>query len=108
MRLQDPHDRERVAGRLEGDGVAGPEPAGERLDLGRCGADPAGGPHQSLLGDRDLAEVAMDVQADRTHGSLLALRLETRRANDTYGSVLTAHPGSRRGGQLQIAGSQPI
>ncbi len=33
---------------------------------------------------------------------------ETRRANDNYGSVLTAHPGSRRGGQLQTTGSQPI
>jgi hypothetical protein len=28
--------------------------------------------------------------------------------NDNYGSVLTAHPGSRRGGQLQTTGSQPI
>src|SRR5262249_45154009 len=28
--------------------------------------------------------------------------------NDNYGSVRAAHPGSRRGGQLQTAGSQPI
>src|SRR5712691_6524328 len=28
--------------------------------------------------------------------------------NDNYGSVLAAHPGSRRGGQLQTTGSQPI
>jgi hypothetical protein len=28
--------------------------------------------------------------------------------NDNYGSVPAAHPGSRRGGQLQTTGSQPI
>jgi hypothetical protein len=28
--------------------------------------------------------------------------------NDNYGSVFAAHPGSRRGGQLQTTGSQPI
>jgi hypothetical protein len=28
--------------------------------------------------------------------------------NDNYGSVLAAHPGSRRGGQLQTMGSRPI
>ena len=108
MRLQDPRDRERVAGRLEGDGVVGSQAAGERLDLGRRGADPAGAPDPTSLGDRALAEVAMDVQPDRAHGGLLPLRVENRRANDTYGYVLTAHPGGRRGGQLQIAGSRPI
>jgi hypothetical protein len=34
--------------------------------------------------------------------------LKPFRAHDNYGSVLAAHPDSRRGGQLQIAGSQPI
>ena len=28
--------------------------------------------------------------------------------SDTYGSVLAAHSGSRRGGHIQHAGSQPI
>jgi hypothetical protein len=82
MGRQEPDDRERVAGGLEGDDVVGPEPAGERLDLGRCGADPAGGPDSSRLGDRDLAG-AKDARPIERMAAPLE-RLEARRANDTW------------------------
>jgi transposase len=99
-------DGEGIAGGLERDLVVGRQGAGERLDGLRVGGEPPRRAHLARLGDGDLAEVAADVGPDRAHDDLLSG--ETRRANDNYGSVLTAYPGSRRGGQLQTAGSRPI
>jgi hypothetical protein len=62
-----------------------------------------------VLEDRDLAEVTVHIQPDEPHPAPFLLARQVRkRANDTYGSVLAAHPGSRRGGQVQHAGAQPI
>jgi hypothetical protein len=83
----------------------------EQLELVRLRLHSPRKPDPTVLGHRDLAEVAMDIQPDKSASPLL---LSGRSARDeagkttTYGSVLAAHPGSRRGGQLQSAGSQPI
>src|SRR4051794_30648277 len=44
----------------------------------------------------------------RTITSLVVDAREAAGDNDNYGSVLSAHPDTRGGGQLQTAGSQPI
>jgi hypothetical protein len=82
----------------------------EQLERGRRRLDPPRTAHMTTLGDRDLAEVTVHIQRDEAHAYLLSLAAQRRRGgqNDNYGSVLTAHPGSRRGGQLQTTGSQPI
>jgi len=58
----------------------------------------------------NLAEITVHIERDEAHRYLLPLAGHGDEAgkNDNYGSVLTAHPGSRRGGQLQTTGSQPI
>ena len=56
-----------------------------------------------VLPDRDLRELAMHIQPDtsashRYTSNLLRLTIwESRRANDTYGSALAAHPGKSQG-----------
>jgi hypothetical protein len=109
VRLDDADDRKRVAGRLECHLVAGGQALGEELERRRLRLNAARKAHLPSLGDRHLAEVAVDVEPDEAHHS--SSRSLTRRRDgqhDNYGSVLAAHPSSRRGGQLQIAGSQPI
>ena len=99
VRLDDPSDRQRVPGRLQRDPVTRVKLHGElaqllgsRRDL-RCTA------RDTLLPDTDLAEVAVHVQADTAslHGCLLSLAFDgvsrRRRAHDTDGFVLKAHPG---------------
>src|SRR6266536_1750549 len=52
----------------------------------------------------------MDIKPDETHRTPPLGRYRRRRGgrHDSYGSVLAAHPDSRRGGHLQTTGSQPI
>ncbi len=111
MSLDDPGDRERVPGRLEHHLIIPGKTLREQLKPRRRRLDPPGTAHPTTLGDRDLAEVAVHIQRDEPHAYLLSVNQRTRRRggqNDNYGSVLAAHPGSRRGGQLQTTGSQPI
>ena len=98
-RLEDPRDRERVAGRLERDLVVGPQTVREDLELLGRGLDPAGEANVTVLADRDRAEVAVDVESDEPHAQL-SLRLGSReqvgirhrriRARGTTGSVAEA------------------
>jgi hypothetical protein len=65
----------------------------------------------AVLSDRDLAEIAMHIHPDAAHLHPLISMTIAREApdeNDNYGFVLAAHPDTRGGGQLQIAGAQLI
>src|SRR5262245_21688985 len=112
MRLDDPRNLERVAGRLERDLIVTAEALRQQLKRRRLALHPPRQPHLPSFCDRDLAEVAMDIQADEPHRTPPPLSLvnDWRRGgrHDNYGSVRAAHPDSRRGGHLQTAGSQPI
>jgi hypothetical protein len=56
--------------------------------------------------DRDLAEVAMDIQRYRSHTILLAVDgWENRWANDIDGSALAAQPGKSQGRPIKSPGS---
>jgi hypothetical protein len=50
----------------------------------------------------------MHVHPDAAQHHLLVDVREAAGDRDNYGSVLSAHPDTRGGGQLQTAGSQPI
>jgi hypothetical protein len=64
VRLDDPRDLERVAGRLQRDFIITAEALREQLKRRRRGLHPPRQPHLARLRDRDLAEVAMHVQPD--------------------------------------------
>ena len=109
--LEDTRDGERVAGRLQGDLVVGGQAGGEELELARARGDAAGRAQASALADRHLAEVAVDVDADRSHGRSPSLAWLWRSAGgriDTDGFVLVSTPGcSRRGGHRQDRARSP-
>jgi hypothetical protein len=66
VRLKEPGDAQRVAGRLKRDVVMAAQALREHSELlGRAG-DAARRANRAVLIDRDVAEVAMDVQADET------------------------------------------
>ena len=112
MRLEDPRDRQRVAGRLQHHPVRRRQAPREQLQLLRRRRDPPGRARPAALADRDLAEVAMHIQPDRSaHRHLPARRRRQRESggqNDTYGFALAAHPGKSQGRPATPAGSQPI
>ena len=110
VRLDDPGDGQGVAGRLQDDLVLGPQAAGELLErLGR-GGHPPGRAQPALLDDRDLAEVAVDVQTDASASSSSSTAAARRRQ---AGTTTTTDPcswharASRRGGHLRTPGSWP-
>ena len=86
----------------------------EQLQLLGRRIDPARRAHLTVLGDRDLTEIAMHIQpdrsTDRSHLVLLWLlnSREKQRANDTDGFALTAQPGKSQGRPLKSPGSKPI
>ena len=112
VRLDDPRDPQRVAGRLQRNLIVDAEALRKQQKRLRLGQHPPGQPHLACLRDRHLAEVAMDIQPDETHRTPPPLFAWYRRRrggrHDNYGSVRAAHPDSRRGGHLQTASSQPI
>jgi hypothetical protein len=67
MRSEDAGHPERDAGRLERHLVIVAEALREQLELLGCGLDAARRADLAVLGDRDLAEVAVDVKADEAH-----------------------------------------
>ena len=99
VRLEDPRDLPRVAGHLQHHPIARAEALRKQLQRRRRRLDPARRTDLARLDDRDLAEVAVDVQPDAPHPlSLPRRRSEGNRwANDTDGFVLTAHPGRSQG-----------
>ena len=110
MRLEDPGDRQPVPRRLEHHLIVARQGSARTARARPASSRPAPPAAPAALGDRDLTEVTMHIQRDDTHPTSSRLDCTRRRGgqNDNYGSVLAAHPGSRRGGQLQTAGSQPI
>jgi hypothetical protein len=99
MRLEDPRDLPRVARHLQRHPIPWPQTlTKQRHHLGRRD-DPTRRPHLTLLNDRDLAEVAMNIQPDVSHLTPVhAPKVrENRWANDTDGSVLTAQPRQSQG-----------
>ena len=77
--------------------------------LGR-GRDAAAGAHTSLFADRDLAEVAVHIQAERAHFPLLMDEVMGGPVgeDDNDGYVRAAQPGESQGRPLRMSGSQPI
>src|SRR5579875_1775656 len=76
----------RVARRLHSDLVLGPEAVGKHSQL--------------LVAQRDLRKLAVDIQPDTSashHDLHWLVIMGARRANDTYGSALKAHPGKSQG-----------
>jgi hypothetical protein len=72
--------------------------------------DASGRTRPPTLSDRDLTEVAMHIQSDRsTHHTPPASTTHEgeRRTNDTYGVRVAAHPGKSQGRPVTPAGSQP-
>jgi len=110
MRLDDTSDRERVAGRHKRDLVVHRQTAGEERERLRSRLHPARRADGTSLGDRDLAEVAVDVKPDEAHVVLLSLEGRRDRGGRRRHLRIRAHgtPGQSQGGQLQTAGSQPI
>jgi hypothetical protein len=109
--FQQPRDRIGVAGRLQSHLVGGAQAVGEGPQGLRGGLDPAGLPDHAVLPDGDLGELAVHVQADASAHPILpssSLPREHRRANDTYGSALAAHPGESQGRPCTNSGSRPM
>src|SRR5439155_6295500 len=73
MSLDDPRNRERVAGRLEHDLIIRRETLREQLERRRRRLDPPRTADPSTLRDRDLAEVAVHIQRNEAHAYLLSL-----------------------------------
>jgi len=89
MRLEDPLDRPGRAGHLERHPIIGPQALGEELELLGLGGDPPRRADLTLLGDRHLAEVDVDVQGDVSHPLLLSFDGgENQWANDIDASAL--------------------
>jgi hypothetical protein len=71
VRLDQPLDLPGVARHLERDAVMRAEAPGEELDLLGLGLDPPRGADLSILCDRHLAELEVDVESDCSHFLLL-------------------------------------
>jgi hypothetical protein len=69
MPLQDPRDLPRVPGHLKRHPIIGPKTPGKQLDLLRLGIDPASRANPAILHDRDLTEIQVHIQPDRSHDS---------------------------------------
>jgi hypothetical protein len=111
MLFQQPRDRIGVAGRLQGHLITQAQAVGELPQCLRRGLAPSSLTHHAVLPDGDLGELAVDIQADAPAHPVLpssSLPGEHRRANDTYGSALAAHPGESQGRPCTNSGSQPI
>ena len=65
VRLENPRDRERVAGRLQRDLIVGVQAAGEEFKRPRIARDAPRPSRRPLLTNRHLAELAMHIQPDR-------------------------------------------
>ena len=93
MRLDDPRDPERVACRLQRHLIVTAEAQRKQRQPRRLGLHPSGQAQLASLRDRDLAEVAIDVQPDEAHQHQLHSRLTTDR--DEAGDATTTDPCAR-------------
>src|SRR5579875_2931846 len=90
----------RVARRLHSDLVLGPEAVGKHSQLLVAQRDLPGLTDQPVLPHRDLRKLAVDIQPDTSashHDLHWLVIMGARRANDTYGSALKAHPDNSQG-----------
>ena len=108
MRLQQPYDRHRVAGRLQHHLVLGPQRPRECQHLGAHQVHPVALPQHAVLQLRHLGKAAMQVQSDNPHGLLPSLFRSRRGQHDAYGSALAAQPGWSQGRPTTNASSQLI
>src|SRR3954447_21802803 len=95
-----------VAGHLQRDPIARIEAPSEQLQRLGPGRNAAPRAQPALRDDRDLAEVAMDIQRYRSHSILLVVDgWKKRWANDSDGSALPAQPGKSQGRPMKSPGS---
>jgi len=89
--------------------IVGCEALGEQLELLTGALDSSSEPQPRLVFDRDLAEVAVDIQGDEAHVASCLMFLGGRPGgqNDTDGFVLSAQPGESQGRPQGRSGSQP-
>src|SRR5262249_54493232 len=107
--LDQPGDHQRIASCLHADHVCAPQRPAERDNLAPTSLHPRMAADPTALKDRNLTEIAVHIQTDRTHHSPPWLkRLENGRANDNYGYVLAAQPGQSQGRPATTADSQSI
>jgi len=99
MSLDDPGDRERVAGRLEHHLIIPGETLREQLERRRRRLDPARTTHPTTLGDCDFAEITVHIQRDEAHANLLSLNqsMETRQAKRQLRIRARGTPGQSQG-----------
>ena len=67
--------------------------------------------HKAVLQDRDLCEVAMNIQSDDSHGrspAVMRYTAEARGQHDNYGFALAAQPGRSKGQPVNNPSSQLI
>ena len=108
VRLEDPRDLPRVTGHLERHLVIGCEALGEQLQVLRRARDTPPLAATAAIEDRDLAEVAMHIQADRSHHYPLSSldrsgepvgkrhrRIRARSATGQVAGAATEKPGSQ-------------
>ena len=104
VRLQDPRDLPRVAGHLEHHPIACAEALREQLERRRRRLDPPRRTHLARLDDRDLAEIAVDVQPNAPHPlSFLAVDQKGTGGQTTQTDSCSQHTrAGRRGGHRKV------
>ena len=97
--LEDPGDLPRVAGHLQRDTVARRQALGEQLHGLARARHPAAGAAAGRIDDRDLTEIAVDVQPNRSHPFGSPPRRPDRRTGGqtTKTYALAAQPGKSQG-----------
>jgi len=112
VRLDDPRDLPRVPGHLKRDPILRAQAGGEQLQPLRRGRDPSARAKLTILDERDLTEIEMNVQRDRPHHHRLphSARQDGRRG----GQTTPTDPRSRRnrtsrsGGHRKARAQTPI
>jgi hypothetical protein len=104
VRLEDPRDLPRVAGHLKHHLIACAETLREQLERRRRRLDPARRTDFARLDDRDLTEIAVDVQPNAPHPlSFLAVDQKGTGGQTTQTDSCSQHTrAGRRGGHRKV------
>src|SRR4051794_12110494 len=109
MALEDRHDHVAAARRLQRDDIARDQALREDLKRVDARRDPARRPNVAAFRDRDLAEVAMNIQPEPAHRPpLVDDRRERGGTHDTDRFVLSAHRERSQGRPRTTPSSQLI
>jgi hypothetical protein len=102
--LQNPRDLPRVAGHLEHHPIARAEALREQLERRRRRLDPARRTELARLGNRDLAEIPVDIQPNAPHPfSFLAVDQKGTGGQTTQTDSCSRHTrAGRRGGHRKV------